>query len=103
MPTVEETMAAARQHLLEGRVQEAHDLLDAKLKEPAVAAPPVAPAAPPIVARPIPEWVTDAKFAAGLLGELLQLFEPLVMHLGSTPAHVAALARLKSLHAGLSK
>ncbi len=103
MPTAEETMSQAQALLKEGKVQEAHDLLAEKVANPDPPPPPPPPTAPAIVATPIPAWVSDAKLAAGFLGELLPLLESFVVSLGSKGAHVTQLQNLKSLHAGLSK
>lgn len=100
-------MEQATALLKEGKVQEAHDLLADKQANPDPAPPPPPPQPAAIIARPVPGWVTSvgagAQLVTGIFGELLPLLEGIVTHLGSHPAHVAALDSLKALHAGVAK
>lgn len=103
MPDATQVMTEAQTLLQEGKVQEAHDLIAAKLAEPKPEPPPPPPSGPQIVAAPIPKWVKDPEATAGLFDELLPLLSGLVAAAGNTPGLESRLARLRSLVAGLKK
>ncbi len=103
MPTAQDTMQQATALLKDGQVQQAHDLLIAKLANPDPPPEPAPAPAEPVVARPVPAWVQDTHLVSGFLGELLPLLEELVLGFGSQPRHVAALHRLHGLQAGLQR